>query len=553
LEKIVECVPNFSEGRDKKILETLAKAISETEGVKLLSLEPGADTNRTVYTYAGTPEGVLEAAKRVVAEAVRLIDMTKHKGAHPRIGAVDVFPFIPVSGVTMEDCIALARELAAWTARELGVPVYLYGRAAQRADRVRLPDIRKGEYEALPSKLKDPSFAPDFGPAQFLPKTGAMVTGARDFLLAYNVNLNTRSKEIADTIAGIVRESGRSITDKEGKRVRIPGKLKACQAGGWYIEEYGYAQVTVNLSDYRTTGFHTLFEAVSKEAEKLGCRVTGSELIGLTPKEALLQAGNYYLSRQGVFEGKSEEEIIQTAVRTLGLSETHPFVAEERVIEYALEKGKYSFPVLTVRDFLNTLGADTPVPGGGTVAANSLALAASLTCMVAGLTFGKKGYEKTKKMMQIFGKRSQEIKEKALFLMDADTRAYTSFIEALRLPKDTEKEKKIREAAREKAALEIIEMPFETLILAEKLLSDIEVLHGKGLQSALTDIAVGALEAEAAARGAWYNVLTNLPLLKERKKARDYLEKGQILYDLAESKAKRIKQRTLRSLKENIS
>lgn len=540
MEQIVECVPNFSEGKNKKTLEAIAESIKSTAGVKLLSMEPGADTNRTVVTFAGDPESVLAGALNAVRTALSLIDMSKHKGAHPRMGAVDVCPFVPVSGISLEECAELSRRLAKAAAEEFRIPVYLYGAAASRPERVRLPDIRKGEYEALPEKLKDPSFAPDYGPAEFVPRSGALVTGARDFLLAYNVNLNTRDKKHADTLAGILRESGRTVTGPEGNKTKIPGKLKACQAAGWYIEEYGYAQVTANLHDYRVTGLHTFFEEASAEARKIGLRITGSELIGLVPKQAMLDAGRFYLSRQGKSAGVSDKELIHAAVRSLGLCETAPFIPDERIVEYAVMEGKQSFQAEVFRSFLEKTADSTPVPGGGTISAASLSFASALASMAANLTFGKKGLEKEKARMERLGEKAHRIKDEALVLMDADSEAYAGYLSALRLPKASEADKKTREAAMLCAARDCIRVPLTVLSRASELLDSIGELSKRANPATLSDIAVAAAQAETAARGAWYNVLINLPLLTDPAERERYRAEGSGLLKTSAAKAARI-------------
>lgn len=548
MEKIVECVPNFSEGRNTKVLDAISASVTGIEGVKLLSVEAGSDTNRSVFTFAGNPEAAFEAARNAIRTAVSLIDMTRHTGAHPRIGAVDVCPFVPVRGVSIEDCAVLAEKLAAAVAEEHNVPVYLYGRAAKIKERERLPDIRRGEYEGLSEKLTDPSFAPDFGPASFVPKTGAIVIGARDFMLAYNVNLNTRNKKAADRIAGILRESGRTTSRESGKKERIPGKLKHVQAGGWYMKAYGYAQVTANLHDYKVTGLHTFFDAVCEEAEKLGLRATGSELVGLAPKDAILDAGRHYLKQQGASTGVGEKELIHAAVRSLGLSDTAFFNPEERIVEYALDRDARSFSRLTVDDFIGAMAEGSAVPGGGSSAAASVALASALCSMSANLTFTKKGFEGFKDRLETSARKAHEARRKALSLMDADSAAFDSYLEAMRLPRKTEPEKEVRAAAIQDAARQCIQVPLETMRTAREVLALAASILDAGNTVVLSDVAVAALSAEAGVKGAWFNVRINLPMLADKEEAAGLRERAGNLLESALRDAEKINRRAIEVL-----
>ena len=399
--KLVECVPNFSEGRDTEKIRSITQEIERTPEVKLLDVDPGDSTNRTVVTFIGSPEGVKEAAFRAIQRASELIDMRIHQGAHSRIGATDVCPFVPVSGVTMDDCVRLARELGERVAKELGIPVYLYEEAATRPERRNLAAIRAGEYEGLPEKLKNPEWHPDFGDAVFNPRSGASVIGAREFLIAYNVNLNTRDRRLAHEIALNLRESGRAkrdaegniIRDAEGKAVTVPGRFKHVKAVGWYIEDYGVAQISINFTNYKETPVHIVFDEAAREAEKLGLRVTGSELVGLIPKEALLMAGRYFLDKQRKSPGVPEQELIRTAVISLGLNDVSPFDADKKIIENQFQDSVSSLVRLSLRDFADEVSLDTATPGGGSVAAYCAALSAALSSMVANLSVGKKGYE----------------------------------------------------------------------------------------------------------------------------------------------------------------
>lgn len=523
MQKIIECVPNFSEGRDKSIIDQITNQIKNVDGAKLLNVDPGADTNRTVVTFVGSPDAVVEAAFQSIKKAAELIDMSKHKGEHPRMGATDVCPFIPVSGVTEQECIHLAEQLGKRVGEELHIPVYLYGKAAKKEERLNLPDIRQGEYEALPEKLKDPSFAPDFGAAEFNAKSGATVIGVRDFMLAYNINLNTKDRSLAHDIALDLRESGRAKRDKhgeiirhdDGSAVKIPGKLKFVQGAGWIIEEYGYAQVTMNLHNYHVTGLHTVFEAVRAEAAKRGLRVTGSELIGMAPKEALLDAGKFYLRKQGKHLGYAERDIIHIAMLSLGLNDTSPFNPNERIIEYAMIEKKEKLVDLTVDNFIHELSTDSPAPGGGSVSALSGALSAALSSMVANLTYGKKEYKRHNIAMEDVAVLAQELKAHYLELIDADTNAFNDFMSAMRLPKKTEDEQQARHLAMQSAAKKMTEVPLTTLRMTNELLELAEQVVKKGNQNAISDAGVAALQAEAAAFGAYFNVKINLPQIQD--------------------------------------
>lgn len=521
--KIVECVPNFSEGQDREIINSITKEIESTPEVKLLDVDPGESTNRTVVTFIGTPQGVKEAAFKSIKKAAELIDMRKHKGAHSRIGATDVCPLIPVSGVTMEDCIQLAKELGERVARELGIPVYLYEQAAQSPERENLANIRKGEYEGLPEKLKDPKWAPDYGQPVFNPKSGATVIGAREFLIAYNINLNTRDQKLAHEIALNLREMGRAKRDKagnivrdaEGNAIMTPGKFKAVKAVGWYIEDYGIAQISINFINYKITPPHVVFDEAAREAERLGLRVTGSELVGLIPKEAMLMAGRYYLEKQGKSPGVPEEELIKVAVASLGLNDVAPFDPQKKIIEYQFKEEESSLLRLNLREFVNELSMDSPTPGGGSTAALCGALSASLSSMVSNLTVGKKGYEKVEKEMKKNAVNAQILKDELLNAVDADTRAFNKVMAAYRLPKSTEEQKKEKDRAVEEALKEATLVPFSVLeksIEAMKLAKEVAL---KGNKNSLSDAGVAALAAQTAAEGAYYNIKINLPNIKD--------------------------------------
>ncbi|MEW5902257.1 MAG: glutamate formimidoyltransferase, partial [Acidobacteriota bacterium] len=486
--KLVECVPNFSEGRDQEKIRAITQEIEGTAGVKLVAVDPGGTTNRTVVTFIGVPEGVLEAAFRAIRRAAEVIDMRAHKGAHSRIGATDVCPFVPVSGVTMDECVEMAKALGKRVATELGIPVYLYEEAAQKPERRNLANIRAGEYEGLPEKLKDPAWAPDFGAAVFNPKSGATVIGAREFLIAYNINLNTRDRRFAHEIALCLRESGRAIKDAEGNIVRDaqgkailePGKFKEVKAVGWYIEDYGVAQVSINFTNYKTSPVHLVFDEAVREAEKLGLRVTGSELVGLIPKEALLMAGRYYLLKQGKSPGVPEDELIRTAVLSLGLNDVSPFSAEKKIIESQFQETEPSLLRLNLRQFADKLSLDCPAPGGGSAAALSAALSASLSAMVANLTVGKKSYEDAQEEMRNLAVKAQKLKDDLLRAVDSDTRAFNKVMEAARLPRGNEEQAREKEAAFEKASKEATLVPFGVLGKCVELLELARLAAEKG-------------------------------------------------------------------------
>ncbi len=556
MDKIVECVPNFSEGRNKEVINKIAEAIESVEGAMLLDVDPGEATNRTVFTFVGDPDSVVEAAFRAIKTASELIDMRKHHGEHPRMGAADVVPFVPVSGITMEECAELAEKLGKRVGEELGIPVYLYENAARTEERRSLANIREGEYEALPKKLADPKWKPDFGPAEFnehVARTGATVIGAREFLIAYNVNLNTRDKKLAHEIALNIREKGRFkrdangkiVRDENGNKVRVPGKLKAVRAIGWYIDEYGQAQVSINLINYKVTPLHKVFETCVEEAQKLGLRVTGSEIVGLVPKAAIVEAGRYFLEKQGRSTAVSEEELIHIADLSMGLSQLYKFEPDEKIIELKLEKEKQRLWKMRVRDFLNELASQSPAPGGGSVAALSGALSAALSAMVSNLTFGKKGFENVWKEIEEVGVKAQALKDEFLSLIDKDTDAFNKLMDAFKISKkDPERDKKIEEATKEATLV-----PLDTLKKTEELLELAEEVVNKGNPNSISDAGGAAIMADAAAREAYLNVLINLQSIQDK----DFVERikkeaGEIL-ERVEKKAKELEKK----VQQNIS
>jgi len=523
--KLVECVPNFSEGRDREKINTITKEIESTPQVTLLDVDPGESTNRTVVTFIGTPEGVKQAAFKAIKKASEILDMTKHKGAHSRIGATDVCPFVPVTGVTMEDCVKLAREVGERVAKELDIPVYLYEEAAQKPERKNLATIRQGEYEGLAEKLKDPEWAPDYGKPVFNPKSGATVIGAREFLIAYNINFNTKDRRLAHEIALNIREKGRAkrdkdgniIRDAEGKAIKVSGKFKEIKAVGWYVEDYGIAQLSINFTNYKISPPHIVFDEVIKEAEKLGLRVTGSELVGLIPKEAMLMAGRHYLKKQGKNPGVPEEELIRTAAISLGLNDVAPFDPAKKIIEYQFKEVENSLLDLNLREFANELSIDSPAPGGGSTAALSGALSASLSSMVANLTTGKTGYEDVQKDVMKIALTAQALKDEFLRAVDLDTLAFNKVMDAMKMAKKTDEQKKERDKAIEEASKEATLVPLGVLeksIEALKLAKEIAL---KGNKNSLSDAGVAGLAAQAAAEGACYNVKINLPGLEDAR------------------------------------
>jgi glutamate formiminotransferase/formiminotetrahydrofolate cyclodeaminase len=538
--RLVECVPNISEGRRPEVYEAAAKAAATVTGLTLLNVDPGAETNRTVITFVGEPEAVLEGAYRLTATALELIDMTTHHGAHPRIGAVDVVPFVPISGVTMEDCVALARRLGERVGTELNLPVYLYEFAASQPARRNLADIRTGEYEGLPDKLRDPAWRPDFGPADFVPRSGASVIGARKFLVAFNVNLNTLDKRLANRVALDVREKGRMRRDRHGQLVLDdagnpvwdPGLLKSVKAVGWVIPEFGCAQISMNLTDLDVTPLHVAFDTCDERARERGLRVTGSELVGLVPKAALLEAGRHYLAQMGRSTGVPESSLIHVAMRTLGLSEVKSFNPAERIIENRLGSTQ-RLASMTIRGFADELSTDSPAPGGGSVAALAGALGAALAAMVANLSHAKKGFETQQGRLDAIAARGQELKDSLLAAVDADTAAFDRLLDAMRLPKGTADEQAAREAAIAEATVAAIEVPLGVLEACPEVIDLCREVARTGLQASRSDAGTGAQVARAAAAGAYQNVCINLPGLTDAAQARTLITRADTAWQRA--------------------
>ena len=510
--KLVECVPNISEGRRPEVYEAVAAAAA-VPGITLLNIDPGFETNRTVITFVGGPDAVVEGAFQLIRKGYELIDMSKHRGAHPRIGAVDVVPFVPVSEMTMDECAELARRLGRRVGDELSLPVYLYEFAASAPHRRNLADIREGEYEGLAQKIVHMDWKPDFGPAKFNPRCGATVIGARKFLVAYNVNLNTMDKRLATRVAFDVRERGRMkrdaegqpILDRNGEPLWEPGLLKSVKAVGWAIPEYGRAQVSINLTDLDVTPLHVAFDTCEERARERGLRVTGSEIVGLVPLSVLLDAGRHYLRRMGRPTGVPDSALVQTAIQTLGLSEVKPFDPKERVIEYRLQSMS-KLASLSVRDFLDELSSDSPAPGGGSVAALAASMAAGLASMVAVLSHTKKGFESKQHALDTIAMRGQELKGQLLAAVDADTAAFDRLLEAMRMPKDDPN----RERAIDDATVAATEVPLGVLEACPEVIELCREVARLGLQASLSDAGVGVQMARAAAAGAYQNVCINL-------------------------------------------
>lgn len=541
MKQLIECVPNFSEGRNMAIIKQITDQIETIEGVRLLDVDPGAATNRTVVTFVGEPEAVIEAAFLAVKKASEVIDMRQHKGEHPRFGATDVCPLVPIAGISMEETVVYARRLAERIGKELGIPVYCYENAAFVAERRNLANNRSGEYEGLPKKLSDPHWKPDFGPATFnehVALTGATAVGARDFLVAYNVNLNTTSTRRANAVAFDIREKGRPVRegnpvtgkikkDENGNEIWTPGSLKACKAIGWFIEEYGIAQVSINLTNISITPVHVAFEEACKKAMERGMRVTGSELVGLIPKNALLDAGRYFLAKQSRSLGVSETELIKIAVKSLGLDDLKPFNPKEKIIEYLLEDANDKKLVgLSLEGFVDETASESPAPGGGSVSAAMGAMGISLATMVANLSSHKAGWDDRWEEFSRYAEQGQKIKDELLFLIDEDTRAFNRIMDAFGLPKASAEEKALRDQAIQDATKYAIEIPFKVMNLAYSSMDVIKAMAGHGNPNSVSDAGVGALAARSAVMGAFLNVKINASGLKDQEFVGQIMQKG---------------------------
>ena len=545
---IIECVPNFSEGRNTQIIQWITDEIKSVEGVRLLNVDPGKATNRTVVTFVGSPESVVEAAFRSIRKAGELIDMRQHKGEHPRMGATDVCPLIPVAGISMEETAEWALKLAGRVGNELELPVYLYEAAQKNKDRSNLSVIRAGEYEGFSEKIERPGWKPDFGPAVFDEKRGATVIGARDFLVAYNVNLNTTSVRRANSVAFDVREAGRIkrngdpvygeiVKDANGLPVMIPGSLKSVKAIGWFIKEYGVAQISMNLTNISITPLHIAFDEVCRKAEARGIRVTGSELVGLIPLQSLLDAGKYFLKKQNRSAGVSEKELVRIAILTLGLDELGPFKPEERIIEYLLRDSENEKLIrLSLADFADETASESPAPGGGSVAAYLGALGAGLGAMVANLSAQKKDWEP----FSDWAEKASGYKKELINLVDVDTKAFEAIMEARNLPKTTESEKTFRTKAIERATLQAIEVPFHVMKISLQSMDVLKAMAVDGNPNSKSDAGVGALCARSAVMGAFLNVCINAIGSESNKNISDILAEGRKIQATAIAKEKEI-------------
>ncbi len=550
---LIECVPNFSEGRDQNIIRQITDAIESVDGVSLLDVDPGASTNRTVVTFVGDLDAAVEAAFRGIKKAAELIDMRKHKGAHPRMGATDVCPFIPVSNVTWEEAIDCANRLGKRVGEELKIPVYLYDRAARDKSRSNLSIIRSGEYEGFFQKIKQAEWKPDFGPAVFNEKSGGTVIGVRDFLVAYNVNLNTKSVRRATSIAFDVREqgrvktedgmpSGKPVLDSNGEPVRIPGMLKYVKAIGWFVKEYGIAQVSMNLTNTEETPLHVAFDACVEAASKRGLRVTGSEIVGMVPKKCLVDAGRYFLRKQRWSQGASEEELIDIAIRSMGLSELKPFEPKEKVIELKIESAqqKPSLVKMNLREFCNETLSDSPAPGGGSVAALMGALGGSLGGMVANLSAGKRGWDDKLEYFSDWAVKAQQLKDELLSLVDEDTAAFNKVMDAFALPKESAEEKAARSRAIEEATKYASEVPLKVMETAYKSYELLSEMADKGNPASISDVGVGALGTRACIEGAALNVRINLGQLKDEKFKTTLANKVQEISENSDTQFKKV-------------
>lgn len=539
---IIECVPNFSEGKNLQIIKQITDVIEAVEGVSLLDVDPGKATNRTVVTFVGHPEAVIEAAFQAIVKAGELIDMRRHKGEHPRMGATDVCPLIPVSGITLEETSAYALRLSERVGKHTDIPVYLYGHTQEDSSRNDLSIIRAGEYEGFAEKITRLEWKPDFGTHTFNPKKGATVIGARNFLIAYNVNLNTKSTRIANRIAFDVREAGRVkrignpisgeiVNDKNGEPIRIPGKCKEVKAIGWYIEEYGIAQISANLTNYNVTPVHVFFDEVNESALSRGVRVTGSELVGLVPLQALLDAGKHYLRKQERSAGVAEKELIEIAVKSLGLDELSPFDPNKKIIEYQLRGHSKKLIDMTCSDFADITASESTAPGGGSIAAYTGALGAALATMVANVSANKKGWEDRWEYFSEVAEKGQTIKVELLHLVDEDTKAFAGIMEAFKLPKNSAEEVEHRKAAIQRASLYATQVPLLTMKVAYKILELAKEMIEHGNQNTLSDGAAGVLCNKTAVQAAYYNVMINAKGLTDQTIAKQLANEAKTLLD----------------------
>ncbi len=526
MQQLIECVPNFSEGNDLNIIRQITDEIEKVEGVRLLNVDPGKATNRTVVTFVGTPQAVIDAAFLAIKKSGELIDMSKHKGEHPRMGATDVCPLIPIANISMEETAKYAQQLAKRVGEEQQLAVYLYEAAQPDKSRNNLSVIRAGEYEGFAKKIIQPEWKPDFGPAVFDAKRGATVIGARDFLVAYNVNLNTTSTRRANAIAFDVREGGRTIT-ADGNKKNIPGSLKSVKAIGWFIEEYGVAQISMNLTNINITPVHIAFDEVCKKATERGIRVTGSELVGLIPLKAMTDAGKYFLLKQQRSTGVSEKELIRIAIKSMGLDELGPFKPEERIIEYMLaNKSDSKLISMTLADFADETASESPAPGGGSIAAYVGSLGIALGTMVANLSSHKKGWDERWKEFSDWAEKGEQYKNELVKLVDADTKAFNQIMNAFALPKGNEAEKSIRSKAIQDATKYAIEIPFKVMEVAYASMEVIKAMAEVGNPNSVSDAGVGALCVRSAVMGAFMNVRINAAGYDDKNFVEDIVTKG---------------------------
>jgi len=541
--QLIECVPNFSEGLNLSVIKQITNEIEKVEGVHLLDVDPGKATNRTVVTFVGNPEAVVNAAFLAIKKAGEIIDMTKHKGEHPRMGATDVCPMIPVANISMEETAKYSQMLAKRVGEELQIPIYLYEEAQADKKRSNLSVIRGGEYEGFAKKIEKPEWKPDFGPAKFNPKTGVTAIGAREFLIAYNINLNTKSTRIANRIAFDIREAGRvkregnpisgSIAqDANGETIRIPGKLKQVKAIGWYIEEYNRAQISMNLTNYKITPLHIAFDETCNSATERGARVTGSELVGLIPLKAMLDAGKYFLEKQGLSSGVSETALIDSAIHSLGLSEITEFDPKKKIIEYQLQSiVDKKLVSMTLEALVDETASDSPAPGGGSIAAAAGAMGVALGTMVSNLSASKRGWEDKVAFFSDWAAKGQRIKEELLVLVDEDTRAFNGVMATFSMPKETDTEKSARAEALENASKHAMEIPYKTMLTAAKSLPLLIEMAAKGNPNSLSDVGVGALCIKTGVHGAFLNVLINASGIKDVTWSNELLTKSKQLLD----------------------
>ena len=561
MNKLIECVPNFSEGRDKSKIDNIVKQMSDVPGITVLDVDPGQDTNRTVVTIVGAPEAIAEAAFQGIKRASEVLDMGQHSGTHPRMGATDVCPFIPVSNITIEECVDLSKQVGKRVGDELGIPIFLYEKSAQKPDREKLPTIRKGEYEGLSEKLKDGNWQPDFGPAKLHVKAGATVMGCREFLIAYNINLNTKDHRLATDIAFELGEAGRSkrspnpdsknlldgeiIRQENGKPVKVPGMFKDVKGIGWYVELFNRAQISINFNNYKVSTIHDVFDAACKLAEERGIRVTGSELVGLIPLEAMIMAGKYYLKKQNRSLGVPTADIVECAVQSLGLNDVTKFDPQEKIIDYAVQSENRPLMSLTGTDFVKELSTNSPAPGGGSVAALAGALGAALSSMVAALTHEKKEMLETKPEMDIIGVEAQTLKDRLTFLVDEDTEAFNKVMDANRMAATNDNEQKIKDKAVEVANKYAIEIPMETAEKCFRVIELAEILVEKGNPNSVSDAGVAAEVALAGVSGACMNVLINLPGIEDEDYCDSKRDQVETIMEKAESLEKIVFEKTM--------